>query len=66
MAGYYCISISVSPEDVNPIPPWIPCKNVIPTRVYFIAKEQNYIKINSIFGPKVSYTEQYLVPIFMD
>jgi hypothetical protein len=35
-------------------------------RVYFIAKEQNYIKINFIFGPKVSYMEQYSAPIFME
>jgi hypothetical protein len=35
-------------------------------RVYFIAKEQNYIKINFIFGSKVSYMEQYSAPIFMD
>jgi hypothetical protein len=37
-----------------------------PEKVYFIAKEQNYIKINSMFGHKASRMKQYPTHIFMD
>jgi hypothetical protein len=53
---YISIAIKCQPYTLDTL------QKRFPNRVYFIAKKQNCIKINFIFGSKVSYMEQYLVP----